>query len=194
MAGRKASAPRTRRELFWPKERTLFVADPHFGKTATAFEKSGYLYLSTPLRMTVQVVTNARKNAGGQLVFSVIFFTPVREKLIPYERFYFNGAEACESVEIVLIRGNHDLNLVIHGELSIQCHAEPFMMKHLRHIPPIGQRKCPCCQAHPSGLFNQRDGKRKRTGRLFLGERESIILPAFGAFTGLKNIRPIPGK
>ena len=51
MAGRKTKLV-AKKGIYWPKEKSLFVADPHFGKAAT-FRKVGIPVSEHQLRMTV---------------------------------------------------------------------------------------------------------------------------------------------
>ena len=128
-------------------------------------------------------------NIPGQPVwfFLAIFFTPDKGRLIRYERYCFNGAEACANVEIVLVRGNHDLKSGDPWpELSIKCHGEPFLIKHLhcRHHPTDQENK-PYLAGHiHPGYSIKGMGRGSVRAACFWVRRESIILPAFGSFTG----------
>ena len=146
-----------RKGLFWPREKTLFVADPHFGKAATFHSRQGK--------------TN-----------------PVRSLL-------FQWREACAEVEILLVRGNHDLKSGDPwSELSINCLAEPVQIEkwHCRHHP-IEKPELPYLAGHiHPGYSVKGTGRGSVRAACFWVRKRSIILPAFGSFTGLKNIEPQP--
>jgi DNA ligase-associated metallophosphoesterase len=182
--------------LFWPKERTLFVADPHFGKAAT-FRKVGIPVSEHTTEDDCGRLLQMLEYTGAtRLVFLGDFLHARQGKTDPVRTLLFQWREACANVEIVLVRGNHDLKSGDPWpELSIKCHGEPFLIKHLhcRHHP-TDQENQPYLAGHiHPGYSIKGMGRGSVRAACFWVRRESIILPAFGSFTGLKNISPIPG-
>ena len=118
--------------LFWPKEKTLFVADPHFGKAAT-FRKVGIpVSEHTTEDDCARLLQMLEQTQANRIVFLGDFLHARQGKTDPVRTLLFQWREACASVEIVLIRGNHDLKSGDPwAELSIKCHGEPFLIKHL---------------------------------------------------------------
>jgi metallophosphoesterase superfamily enzyme len=98
-------------------------------------------------------------------------------------------------LKIILIRGNHDLKSGDPwSELDIQCYPEPFSLKtwDCRHHP-IGNPKLPYLAGHiHPGFSIQGSGRAGIRAACFWVRPQSIILPAFGSFTGLQNITPRP--
>ena len=181
--------------LFWPQEKTLFVADPHFGKAAT-FRKVGIpVSEHTTEDDCARLLQMLEQTQASRLVFLGDFLHARQGKTDPVRTLLFQWREACSSVEIVLIRGNHDLKSGDPwAELSIKCHAEPFLIKHLncRHHPS-DKENTPYLAGHiHPGYSIKGMGRGSVRAACFWVRRESIILPAFGSFTGLKNITPNP--
>ena len=83
-----------RKGIFWPKEKTLFVADPHFGKAAT-FRKVGIPVsehtTEDDCNRLLQMIESTEAN---KLVFLGISFMPGRERQDLSGHYFFNG-ERC---------------------------------------------------------------------------------------------------
>lgn len=184
-----------RKGIFWPKEKTLFVADPHFGKAAT-FRKVGIPVSEHTTEDDCNRLLQMIESTGAnKLVFLGDFLHARQGKTGPVRTLLFQWREMCADVEILLIRGNHDLKSGDPWpELSIKCLPEPFEMEKwaCRHHP-LENNNFPYLAGHIHPGYRMRGtGRGAIRDACFWVRKDSIVLPAFGSFTGLKNIMPSP--
>ena len=182
--------------LFWPVKKALFVADPHFGKTAT-FRRSG---IPVPERTTQgdceRISQLLSKTNAKILIFLGDFFHSRIGKTELVKEILLHWRQELPDLEIHLIRGNHDLSSGDPWpELKIKCHPDPWTFSTLecRHLP-VEQSSKPYLAGHiHPGFTLKGKGKASIRAACFHINQSKIILPAFGSFTGLKNVNPIPG-
>lgn len=178
--------------IFWNRQKTLFLADPHFGKAAS-FRKAGIpvseassendlFNLSFLIRQT-----NART-----IVFLGDFFHARTSRANLVKKMLSDWRCRFPSLELHLIRGNHDYKSGDPWEeLKIQCHNEPFVLNEweCRHHPLINPSN-PYLAGHlHPGYSLQGKGRPRVRSACFQVGRMRIILPAFGSFTGLQNVK-----
>ena len=179
--------------IYWRKEKILFVADPHFGKAAT-FRKVGIPVSESSTEDDCNRLLQMLESTGAEkLVFLGDFLHARLGKTDAVRTLLFHWREMCANVEILLVRGNHDLQSGDPwSELKIKCLAEPLPMKKwdCRHHP-LNKAKAPYLAGHihPGFSLKGKIGSNIRSS-CFWVRTTSIVLPAFGSFTGLKNIRP----
>ena len=177
--------------LFWPKEDTLFVADPHFGQAAT-FRKVGIPVSEHTTEDDCRKLENLiRKTQAKKLIFLGDFLHARQGKTDHVRMLLFQWRELFKSLEIILIRGNHDLKSGDPWpELGIQCFPEPFPLSkwQCRHHPiETGRDPYLAGHIHP-GYSIRGAGRASLRAACFWVRPNHIILPAFGSFTGLQNI------
>ena len=181
--------------IFWPREKTLFVADPHFGKAAT-FRKVGIPVSEHTTEDDCRRLLEMIESTGSSKVVFLGDFLHARQgKTAPVRTLLFQWREMCSYVEILLVRGNHDLKSGDPwSELSIKCLPEPFKMEkwECRHHP-LEKSEFPYLAGHiHPGFSIKGTGRNAIRAACFWVRKDSIILPAFGSFTGLKNVIPTP--
>ena len=182
--------------VYWPAQKILFVADPHFGKAAT-FRKVG---IPVPELTTADDCLRLEKlilrTKPEKLVFLGDFFHARQGRTNPVRTLLFAWRESIPKVELHLVRGNHDIQSGDPWpELEIQCHPDPWNGTSIecRHIPiEKPQRPYLAGHLHPGFTLMGKSRAGIRSACFQVG-RDSMILPAFGSFTGLKNIRPQRG-
>ena len=114
--------------IFWPREKTLFVADPHFGKAAT-FRKVGIPVSEHTTEDDCKRLLQMLRSTGAcKLVFLGDFLHARQGKTAPVRTLLFQWREMCSDVEILLVRGNHDLNPGIRG-LNFQSNVSPNLFR-----------------------------------------------------------------
>ncbi|MGI8907775.1 MAG: ligase-associated DNA damage response endonuclease PdeM [Candidatus Sumerlaeaceae bacterium] len=184
------------RGVYWHRTRTLLIADPHFGKTA-AFRKVG-----------IPIPSGTTTDDLGRLDSMLDSCTP--DRLLILGDFFHSKAGRCEmtlqfladwrtrrsSMEILLIRGNHDRHAgdpppEWNIRVEAKPHAEaPFYFCHepcdheTLHI--IGGH------IHPGINLWDRTGGSIRLPCFWFGERSALV-PAFGSFTGTYTVKPRRG-
>jgi DNA ligase-associated metallophosphoesterase len=179
------------RALWWPRRRTLIVADVHFGKSSV-FRTHG---LPVPAGSTDDNLSRLsaciasypveRLLCLGDLTHARSAHTP--ELISKLGDFRAQHAD----MQIELIRGNHDRHAGVPDVLRVRVLDEPRFETpfSLRHEPAKDQTAdlhtgyVLAGHVHPAiVLSTQHD--RLRVPCFAFGSR-SAILPAFGAFTGM---------
>ena len=181
--------------IYWPKEKILFVADPHFGKAAT-FRKVGIPVSESSTEDDCNRLLQMLESTGAEkLVFLGDFLHARQGKTDSVRTILFQWREMCPGIEIILVRGNHDLKSGDPWpELLIQCLPEPFQMEkwECRHHP-VERPGLLYLAGHIHPGYGIRGiGRTGIRAACFWIRKNSIILPAFGSFTGLKNVFPSP--
>lgn len=184
------------RAVFWERQRTLLVADAHFGKAAT------FRALSIPVPRGTTMEGLARLDAlvrstGARRVVFLGDFLHAREGRSPetlgaFQRWH----EANPEVQLVLVRGNHDRSA---GDppagLGVACMDAPlvelpFVMAHHPGRSPDGYVLAG--HLHPGVPLHGKGRQRERLP-CFWFSAGCAVLPAFGDFTGLSEITPVEG-
>jgi uncharacterized protein len=183
------------RALYWPRERTLFVADIHLGKSAT-FRANG-----VPMPRGVTATDLARlsrlieRSGATRIVVLGDFLHAKAGRVAALDEAVSVWRVAHCRIAIVLIRGNHDARA---GDppaaWAIECRADPYAMPpflacHEPVSPPSGYALCG--HLHPGVRLHGHGEETARLPCFVLGERHAI-LPAFGRFTGLAMVTPAP--
>jgi len=179
--------------IYWEKEETLFIADPHFGKSA-AFRKVGIPITEQTTEDDIHRLSGLIHETGSlRIIFLGDFIHARQSKTQVLRNLLFLWREEFSSLDLHLIRGNHDLNSGDPWpELNIQCHDEPWIgySWECRHHPaPHFSAPYFAGHLHP-GYSIQGKGRDRLRSACFLMGKNHIIFPAFGSFTGLKNIKP----
>ncbi|MFN4294815.1 MAG: ligase-associated DNA damage response endonuclease PdeM [Thermoflexales bacterium] len=184
------------RAVFWPRRGTLFVADVHFGKAA-AFRDAGIPVpeggLADDLRRLSRLIA-ATDAARVVFLGDVLHARQGRAASVVADVAAWRAQHSHR--QFLLIRGNHDARAGDPPtEWQMACVDEPFIE------PPLAFRHTPAASSayyalaghvHPSVSLRGRAGLRERLPCFVVGPSR-MILPAFGAFTGMAAIRPAPG-
>ena len=185
------------RAVWWPAERTAFVADVHFGKAAT-FRRAGQ-----PVPHGTTADNLARLDAvlavtGAQHLVFLGDFLHARsgaadalwQQLLPWRQQH-------APVAMTLVRGNHDLHA---GDpppaLDIALANEPWRpvpgaeVLACHHPQPVAGSTVLAGHWHPTATLRglARDSVKAPCFALNQG---LLVLPAFGAFTG-GSTQPLP--
>ncbi|MBC5764719.1 ligase-associated DNA damage response endonuclease PdeM [Ramlibacter albus] len=189
---------------FLPSERTLLVADAHFGK-AVSFRKLGIPVPQGTTSETLGKLSGAITDTGAQrVVFLGDFLHSARSHAAPTLAAIHAWREQHAGVELTLVRGNHDdragdppasLRIdVVDEPLALG----PFALCH--HPNPVDGRYVLAGHWHPCISVGGRAFERLRLPCFWFGDdsgelpQQAVgILPAFGAFTGMHRIEPRAG-
>ena len=185
------------RAIWWERERTLFIADPHFGKAAT-FRFSGI-----PVPETSHEDDLARLDGvlarleARQLVILGDFFHAKCGRNESTLGSLAKWRARCSTLEIVLVLGNHDRHAGSPPmDWRIECVNGPwgFGPFHCRHEPEAAEAAFVLAgHIHPSCGLPDRIGSGLRGPCFHFGNRVAV-LPAFGSFTGSQPVRPARGE
>jgi uncharacterized protein len=182
--------------LYWPREKTLFIADIHFGKVA-AFRAAG---LPLPPGSTTNALLRldnciAKTNAT-RIVFLGDFLhsrdARAKETFARFAAWRKLNAD----LELVLVRGNHDAHAGDPPmEWNIRCINEgetvgPFCLAH--HPEPDLRGYVLAGHVHPAVRLQGRANDSLRLPCFWFGAYV-CVLPAFGEFTGTYTVQPKMG-
>lgn len=185
------------RALFWPRHRTLVIADPHFGKAAT-FRAGG---LPVPEATTAAMLNRltallALTHADRLLCLGDLLHARAGRSdamlaaVTAWRRLH-------AEVAFHLVRGNHDAHAGDPpAEWAITCINEPsleapFAWRH--HPAPHEGAYTIAGHLHPAVRLNGA-GRQNATLPCFYFGTQVAVLPAFGEFTGTALVRPTPGE
>lgn len=183
------------RAAYSAAEQTLFVADTHFGKDAT-FRRGGVPVPLGSTDATLGRITNLieQTNAGRLVILGDMFHARSslsKETKQSLETFF----ERHDSIEMMLIRGNHDVHvgrLPATWPIEVLSPVARVGRIALGHEPtdaPDDADVLLCGHIHPAVKLS---GRQESIGRLpcFWHSRGNLIFPAIGDFTGMHTIRP----
>ena len=172
--------------VFWPQQKTLFIADTHFGKDAS-FRRSG---ITVPvgtdhedLQRISQLLqqTDARKLI---ILGDFVHATPAKNDLFPELLAAWKRQHS--ALELQVVCGNHDKYSTAFFKQELQWIAGetqlfPFV---LCHEPPDEKLPGLALAGHIHPVLHLRT--RADTIRLpvFWLRTDYLVLPAFGGFTG----------
>ena len=183
--------------LFWPGERTLFVADVHLGKAAS-FRAAGVPvpsgHSSFDLDRLSQLLISHKANRLvilGDLVQTETSYTEALDH-------NFRTFRARHSdVEMVLVRGNHDRHAgVAPAEWGLDAVAEPYALGPLQccHEPHAAQGAGFELAGHLHPALRVQTAREGITLPCFWQHAHGLVLPAFGSLTGKFGVRLKPGE
>ncbi|MEO7729072.1 MAG: ligase-associated DNA damage response endonuclease PdeM, partial [Burkholderiales bacterium] len=169
---------------FWPRERTLLVADAHIGKDA-AFRRAGLAVPRGPtgddlarLAVLIERYRPARIVFLGDLMHNRAARDAAGAAFIEWRT-------RCAQLDIVLVRGNHDRHAGDPGcEWNVHCVDEPYVVRGLAlcHVPrEFTGRYVIAGHVHPAARLNGR-GRDSLRLPCFLFTESYAIMPAFGSF------------
>lgn len=187
------------RAAFWPRERTLLVADAHIGKDS-AFRSAGLAVPAGPttddLRRLGELI---ERYAPARLVFLGDLVHDRRAREAAGEAF-IEWRSRYATLDVVLIRGNHDRHAgELPPDLAVTLVEEPWLLPALEpgslqglalchHPRPLRGWQVLAGHLHPAVSLGARARDRLRLP-CFHFSGQVGVLPAFGGFTGMHPIR-----
>jgi DNA ligase-associated metallophosphoesterase len=184
------------RGIFWPAGRTLFIADPHFGKSAT-FRSLGIAAPDETQNDLARLDSLLEAFEPSRLVVLGDFFhaRAGRSNSMVDALITWRNSRLVSALEIVIVRGNHDRNAGDPpADWRMHCAPErwvlgPFNCCHY----PRHEAGAYVLAGHIHPGFSLRDGYGVGMSMAcFVVEPRTLILPAFGSFTGLERVTPGP--
>jgi uncharacterized protein len=184
-----------KRGVYWPAQRTLFVADTHFGKEAT-FRSHGIAVPRGSTHGTLATISEMISERGAlRLILLGDMFharsslsQDIRESLDDFFRSH-------KELQTTLVLGNHDrgIHTKIKGwpvEIADSGTAiDSISISHFPQPPNPSTRLLLCGHIHPAYRFVS---KSDSVGKLpcFWLSNQQLVLPAIGEFTGTQGIQP----
>jgi DNA ligase-associated metallophosphoesterase len=184
------------RAVYWPRARTLIVADLHWGKEET-FRASAIPIPVGPVRADLARLDAAlgRTAAARLLVLGDLWHAragmaePLFEDLRAWRARH-------PALAVELVRGNHDRRAgTPPADLRITVRDEPVVESpfEFRHVPdPSTTGYVLAGHVHPAVRLRGAGGQCLRLPCFWFAERVGL-LPAFGGFTGSAEVSPRGG-
>ena len=175
------------RALYWPRERTLLLADLHLEK-ASFFAGHGQMLPPYDSRETLERIANAVKQTGARRVITLgdnFHDSDGTSRLEPYAAGMLEALT--RSLDWVWITGNHDeeMHRAFGGALVDEMELGGVM---LRHIARKGETRPELSgHFHPKVRVRIRDRHISRPCGVVSRSTDGadrMIMPAFGALTG----------
>jgi DNA ligase-associated metallophosphoesterase len=178
------------RALSWPSRRLLVIADTHFGKSSV-FARNGIAVPGGADALDLQRVDSLLRSTGSERLLVVGDF--VHGTVVP------GGAIATEldawidalhPVQLWLVTGNHDRSAIRGWQPSVawrgpELFEGPFCFTHDADAGATDDSRPFRIggHIHPVVAIGVRSKRRLRVP-IFWERPESLVLPAFGLFTG----------
>lgn len=181
------------RALFWPRERTLFVADVHLGKDATFRSARRWVPPGTTRDDLARLARVVEQTDARRLVLlGDVFHSEHADELHAIAQW-----RDARDIDVRMVEGNHDRRAhdLAHA-LGIEILGEDFRLGpwRLRHHPAkrSGHGYALCGHIHPVVRTRGPARQSLRVPCFWIG-REQCVLPAFGGFTGGGVVKPMTG-
>ena len=190
--------------VYLPAQRTVLVADAHFGK-AVSFRRLGVpVPRGTTTETLDQLSILVQDSGASRIVFLGDFLHSRRSHAAGTLGAIAGWREQHAGLELTLVRGNHDDRAGDPpASLGIEVVDEPLPLGPfaLCHYPrPVAGRYVLAGHWHPCISVKGRAFERLRLPCFWFGDdsgarpHEAVgVLPAFGAFTGMHRIEPRAG-
>lgn len=181
------------RALYWPRMRTLMVADVHLGKAA-AFRAGGVpLPRGATANDLARLGALVARTGAARLVVLGDFLHAAAGRVAALDAAFVAWRRAHADLALTVVRGNHDRGA---GDPPPSWHVEtvsephllaPFVLCHEPTAPATGFALCG--HVHPGVRLAGRAYESARLPCFVLGRRRAIV-PAFGRLTGLALVTP----
>lgn len=179
--------------IYWEEERALICADVHLGKGGH-FRKAGIAIPRDLAQDDLAVLSDLIREYKPQ---KLIFLGDLFHSDMNTDWDWFAlWREQFPKLDIILIRGNHDVIHDTHYEqLNVSLHhqlpMEPFLMLH-HPLDAVKLREAEgyvlCGHIHP-GVTLHGKGRQSVTLPCFFFSDKQAILPSFGKFTGRISVQ-----
>ena len=194
--GQQALTLLPQKAAFLAEDRSLLVADAHFGK-ATSFRRLG---VPVPHGTTGETLDRLSALVARLRVRHIVFLGDFLHSAHAHGAASLDAVlrwrQAHPALALTLVRGNHDRHAGDPpASLDMASVDEPLLLGGLAlcHHPQRCQGAYVLAgHLHPCVTLAGRARDRLRLPCFWFGEATGV-LPAFGAFTGMHGIRPAPG-
>ncbi|NJK90917.1 MAG: ligase-associated DNA damage response endonuclease PdeM [Blastochloris sp.] len=182
------------RVMFWPREKTLFVADLHLGKAA-ALRAGGMPLPGGSTLHDLERLDAVLQRCGAErlIVLGDAFHARASLRAEGTMQEILCWRKRREQVEIILVPGNHDRRAgQLPQELDFIICPGPWRWGPwtLQHEPGgVSEGHILCGHLHP-GIRLKGFGRQSLSLPCFYSEPEQTVFPAFGSLTGLARVRP----
>lgn len=172
--------------LYWPRQKTLMVADVHFGKAAS-FRALGVPVPSGTTSENLSVLDKLLATYDTQRIIFLGDFLHAKAAQAPATlQAMLHWRRRHVELELLLVRGNHDWHAGDPSDLlNITMADEPYVCAPfaLCHHPDLTcERYVIAGHVHP--VYHLRTARESLRLPSFVLGTTRAVLPSFGAFTG----------
>jgi uncharacterized protein len=185
------------RMLFWPAERTLFVADVHLGKAAS-FRAAG---VALPSGHSSHDLDRISALLTAHQAMRLVILGDLVHTHTSYTEALDHSFRAFRSlhldVDMILVRGNHDRHAgPAPSEWGLQTVAEPYVLGPFAccHEPGKADAVGIELAGHLHPALRVQTAREGITLPCFWRHENGIVLPAFGSLTGNFTVQLMPGQ
>lgn len=174
--------------IYWENKKMLLIADVHLGKVVH-FRKHGAPVPLSAAYKNLEKLTEVTNHFEPEIVCFLgdLFHSKLNEEWKDFEKW----VEYCKA-EVILISGNHDIiPQYLYEDLGVKVFDELFLDGfYLTHHPTEMERNFNLSgHIHP-GIRMRGVGRQYLRLPCFYKTLNSLILPAFGNFTGKHILTP----
>jgi len=177
--------------LYWVEKKTLMLADVHLGKVAH-FRKN---CIAVPRKAEGAFYEKITLLLNEFEVERILFLGDLFHSFQNNEWHLFSAWVKQQQSELILIEGNHDV-IPAWKFQQLGITVTPDFKEdafHFSHFPSEkGENFVFCGHVHP-GVKLEGAGLQQLKMPCFFQSQNQLILPAFGAFTGLHILHPKEG-
>lgn len=184
------------RAAYWPRQRTLLVADAHLGKDA-AFRRHG---VPVPSQTVQGVLGRLDKCVNATGAERVLFLGDLYHHASGCDEQTMTQLQGWQSrhsgLSLWLVRGNHDrpigaiAEVMSLGQVADEVVEQPFVFRHEPGVSEGGYVLAG--HVHPAATLHDIGDHPLRVPCFQFGQHYGI-LPAFGSFTGMHTLQPEQG-
>jgi DNA ligase-associated metallophosphoesterase len=182
------------RAVYWPREKTLIVADVHLGK-GSVFRRSGIAVPTGSTQHDLQRLASliARHRARRLLVLGDLFHARL-DDVEPWHAQFDAFRRQHTGLRIEVVQGNHDERSGAPPQWHLNWldapHVEPpFALMHDATPSALGH----ALGGHVHPVFKLQTRRERLRLPVFWLREALTVLPSFGVFTGGWEVRPHDG-
>ena len=181
------------RAAYLPHSATLLIADAHIGK-AVSFRALGVPVPSGTTTENLKLLTDlVARHRVQRIIFLGDFLHSARSHAVATTAAVSKWRDAHPNLQLTLVRGNHDDRAGDpSAQLRIDVVDEPLRLAGLalcHHPQDVAGAYVLAGHIHPCVTLAGRGRDRLRLPCFWMGPHRGV-LPAFGAFTGMAEIKP----
>jgi len=184
-----------KRGLYWPEQRTLFVADTHLGKEAT-FRSQGLAVPRGSTQGTLKTIAQMISECQASRLILLGDMFHARSSISKDIECSLDAFFAAQpELRFTLVLGNHDRGIralikdwpieIVDSGTTI----DSISISHLPQEPSPSTKLLLCGHLHPAYRFSSKLDSVGKLPCFWLSNRQ-LVLPAIGEFTGTKVVHP----
>ena len=172
--------------MFWPKESCLIVGDLHLEKSTSYIDQGNFL----PPYDTLETLSKLSNTIKEKSIKKVIFLGDVFHDSNGYKRLKLKEKSLFDKIlneNTIWISGNHDFDFIPNGLNNYILYKLNKLT--FSHISCSNNSKEISAHYHPKVTFKYMGTKISKP--CFVMDKNKIIIPAYGSYTGGLNISSI---